>query len=405
MKMLPPPRRLRAILTAAALAASVMSCNRDQVVPGAPSAVTQTNQELATVAKALAHTLGTEAAYRQLLKAEALKQFDGDYDVLYRAFTTLKPAFGQRMDELVAQSPTGQALTGMADVLAHVPNLNISVPVNINKWDAATYAPLVLFIPADFDEKTYTKPLQAYDKDGQVHLLDAKQAPDYPVVVIGPSERVRGTALTSENFGPGKGAASGQSTTNRVPADDPNYPGDPYYPYPPTPPSTPPQYYATCRTDKQTEYLTSMWMADVSEYESWFLGDPEMRLQAVIPSGAAGTLSGTIRDSRYTMGRKTIEATYNCDADLYFWQKQFVGEAVGFIFTEEDYGDIADVKLSISYMHSGVTGSAEVTFKIANHDDMVSNGIVFFDQCPTKGYYTNGSGGGYEFRYTLANRP
>lgn len=49
------------------------------------------------MAKALAHTLGNAADYRQLLKAEALKQFDGDYDVLYRAFAAQKPDFGQLM--------------------------------------------------------------------------------------------------------------------------------------------------------------------------------------------------------------------------------------------------------------------------------------------------------------------
>ena len=365
------------------------------------------------MAKALARTLGDAANYRQLLKAEALKQFDGDYDVLYRAFAAQQPGFGQRMDELVAGSKDSQPLTGMTDVLAHVPNLNISVPVNINKWDAGSFSPLVVFIPADYDEKTYTKPLQAYDQDGQVHLLDTKKAPDYPVVVVGPSERVKGTDLTSENFGPGKGQFQGKGANKTTgglipnrPAPPIDPPADPYNPYyPPTPPPTG-QPYTTCRTDKQTEFLTSMWMADVSVYEDWVLGDPEILIQVIVPSGAAGTLSGTIRETPpFTMGRRTITATYNCDADMFFWRKQYVGEAVAFIFIEQDYGDIAEVKLSLSYTHSGVTGSSEVTFKIANHDDMISKDIVFFDQCPTKGYYTNGVTGDSEFRYTLQNRP
>ncbi|MEJ7662810.1 MAG: hypothetical protein WKG07_26245 [Hymenobacter sp.] len=119
------------------------------------------------------------------------------------------------------------------------------------------------FIPADFDEKTYTKPLQAYDKDGQVHLLDAKKTPDYPVVVIGPSERVKGTALTSENFGPGRGRVRARELIGRRAGKAHNRPLPeprtlrPLQP-PPTPPTTPTgQPYATCRTDKQNEYLTA----------------------------------------------------------------------------------------------------------------------------------------------------
>ncbi|MEJ7662811.1 MAG: hypothetical protein WKG07_26250 [Hymenobacter sp.] len=85
------------MLTAAALAASVMSCNRDQVVPSAPiRRYARPTRSWPPWPKRWPIPWAPKPPTRQLLKAEALKQFDGDYDVLYRAFAPAsKPAFGQ----------------------------------------------------------------------------------------------------------------------------------------------------------------------------------------------------------------------------------------------------------------------------------------------------------------------
>jgi hypothetical protein len=134
--------------------------------------------------------LGTDAGARQQLKAEALKRFDGDYDVLYQPFASEHPDFNQRVSDAVAT--TGLDGLTMDGLLNRVLMLNLSVPVNIEKWETSTYAPLVVFIPAGFSERT-TKQVLAYDQDGKEHWLDAKVAPDFPVVVVGPSERVSST--------------------------------------------------------------------------------------------------------------------------------------------------------------------------------------------------------------------
>jgi len=86
-----------------------MGCNRDKIAQELPqptetAAQTKANQELAAVAKALARALGTDAAARQQLKAEALKKFDGDYDVLYQPFAAAHESFGQRVAAAVASA-------------------------------------------------------------------------------------------------------------------------------------------------------------------------------------------------------------------------------------------------------------------------------------------------------------
>jgi len=86
-----------------------MGCNRDKIAQELPqptetAAQTKANQELAAVAKALTRALGTDAAARPQLKAEALKKFDGDYDVLYQPFAAAHEGFGKRVAAAVADA-------------------------------------------------------------------------------------------------------------------------------------------------------------------------------------------------------------------------------------------------------------------------------------------------------------
>ena len=402
-----------------ALATSLMGCNRDKMAqelpqPGETAAQAQANQELAAVAQALARTLGADAAARQALKAEALKKFDGDYDVLYQPFVAGHAAFGQHVAEVVAS--TGPAGLTMPTLLGRIPNLNLSVPVNIDKWDAATYAPLVIFIPAGYDERTATR-VKAYDQDGNVKWLDAKKAPSFPVVVVGPSERVHSDVALNSAAAIQANAPKqlGSTTSNAI--DEPEITPDPDTPPEGSSGGTPanstngtynPTFLSgpNCRVDKQIEYLRSMWMADVSEFEFWLLGDPEIRLQLLSPAGSGGTLSSTVVDGHYTMGRSTIEATYNCDARLFYWNRAFLGQVLAYVWLEEDFGDIADVKMTLGYPanNGSPSGSIEVTYKIANHDDEIGKGLIFFDECPSQGYYAVNSGG-TEFRWVTQSRP
>ena len=416
--MIAKVRLLRGGLAALALAASIMGCNRDKIAQELPqptetAAQAKTNQELAAVAKALARTLGADAAARQQLKAEALKKFDGDYDVLYQPFVAEHGEFGQR----VAAAVDGAGLDGltMPGLLERTPMLNLSVPVNIEKWETNTYAPLVIFIPAGFSERT-TKQVLAYDKDGHEHWLDAKHAPDFPVVVVGPSERVSSTTEAARHA-PYNATAikpGGEHTANVV--DDPGTtfetPSDgsgggggvpangTNGTYNPTFISGP-----NCRVDKRTEYLRNMWLADVSEFESWFLGDPEICLRIKSPKFASSS-SGNLVEATYTMGRKTIEATYNCNTGLYFWDKTLYGDAVGYLWYEQDdTGDPITVTLNVGYKDTnGLSTSADVKFTIKNGDDQIAVAPMNFEQCPSEGYYTGGSSGRREFRWAIENR-
>jgi hypothetical protein len=401
-------------LSALALAAILTGCNHDKLVSESPQPTTATaNQELDAVAKAVAQALGASAEARQLLKAEAGKKFDGDFDVLYSAFAAQKPAFAQQLNEALGG-------TGIAGVLAHVPYLNLAVPVNIAKWNTADYTPLVTFVPAGFNEKTNTKPFKAYDKDGQVHWLDAKHAPDVPVVVVGPSERVtdaasaaRWASAQNKPYQPDalqpKGTPAGSSSPSLMapiettPEEGGGGGGGGGGYTPPSDGTT----YGNCRNDRQTEYLRSIWMEDVSEYEAWALGAPEIVLQVLVPAGMATTSGGgTIYQTTYSMSRGAIEDTWYCDLDLYFWDTARYGDAAQYVWLEQDTGDIATVEINLGYTDktTGLSASTKVTYKIQNQDDMIGSKRMDFHLCTTSGYYTLG-GGSTEFRWVLENRP
>jgi len=380
-----------------------MGCNRDKIAQELPkptetAAQTKTNQELAAMAKALAHTLGADAAARQQLKVEALKKFDGDYDVLYQPFAAEHSAFGQQ----VAATLTNVALDGltMPGLLGHIPMLNLSVPVNIEKWDAATYAPLVVFIPAGFSERS-TKQVLAYDQDGHEHWLDAKHAPDFPVVVVGPSERVKATTVASvKPVGPFSGGqptvGAGSNLYQQTDGDSGGGGGG-------TSPAPLGTTGTGCRTDKQIEYLRELWMKDVSQYESWFLGGPEIRLQIMSPLGTNGS---SILDVEYDMSRGAIEDHWYCNTALYYWNKATITNTVGYLWVEQDGGDEIDVKLTLGYKtDNGLNASTEVTYKIKNDDDQITKIPMDFDFCPSEGYYAGGTSGDREFHWVLENRP
>ncbi|WP_303311237.1 DUF3103 family protein [Hymenobacter sp. BT730] len=148
------------------------------------SAVTATERagHYEKVARALAKALGEDVALREQLKAEGLKKFDGDFDVLYAGFAQKHTGFKQKMEHLLASNGAGSA-AGIEEILQATPTLNVSIPKNIDKWNTATFSPLVTFISAGFNERA-TKLLKAFDQDGKVHWLDAKKAPDFPVIVI-----------------------------------------------------------------------------------------------------------------------------------------------------------------------------------------------------------------------------
>ncbi len=147
-----------------------------------------------------------ESSMRHAIKEEALKKFDGDYDILYHKFAE-KQLSGGNFRDLLAINGTSfdRTIERLNKIAADMPLLQIAVPVNIEKWDTDNFTPLVAILDTDYDEAT-TKQVRAFDSDGNLHMLDVINAPDYPVVVISQNERlipvVKGGSGLTENLEP-----------------------------------------------------------------------------------------------------------------------------------------------------------------------------------------------------------
>ena len=138
--------------------------------------------------KALAKTLSNLGACR-LLKQEIDKKFDGDYDVLWEIVRDENISGKGKFRELISNRLSkGRGSFISVDDVEEVPLLQISLPVNFEKWDGESTI-LVAYTPLTIDD-IEVEEIYAYDSEGNEHVLDAKVEPDFPVIIVGLNERV-----------------------------------------------------------------------------------------------------------------------------------------------------------------------------------------------------------------------
>ncbi len=143
--------------------------------------------------------------FRSAIKQEALVKFDGDYDILTSKLESIVMARKkiQVKDFLLSSTDIkdnlfkstankNKNLTGKEffnTIRKTMPNLQVSVPIHCDEWDAENYTPLVAFLPSDYDERT-TDSVAAFDQYGKKHLISTAEEPSEPVLVVSISERV-----------------------------------------------------------------------------------------------------------------------------------------------------------------------------------------------------------------------
>jgi hypothetical protein len=137
-------------------------------------------------AKALAKNLTNPGACK-LLKHEIGKKFDGDYDVLWEMVKD-SDIPGRDKFRKVVGNRFGEGSFLSIDEIENVPLLQISLPVNFEKWDGEEPI-LVAYTPLTIDD-IEVEEIYAYDSEGNEHVLDAKTPPDFPVIIVGLNERV-----------------------------------------------------------------------------------------------------------------------------------------------------------------------------------------------------------------------
>lgn len=163
------------------------------------------NLDMQNFSLAVASAIREDDNFRNMLREEALKMFDGDYDVLMSDFTKMKISSQRPLSksgsftvgDLLQEHMNGVAVSNgskgtvavIDELIEEYPYLQITVPVNAEEWDSEDYVPMVTFIPGEYDETT-TEKVIAYTVDGDTVALDAIEPPEEPVIVISMNERI-----------------------------------------------------------------------------------------------------------------------------------------------------------------------------------------------------------------------
>lgn len=181
------------IIFVTASCSSVMD-EQVQVTDVQERTIDEKNAMIECYAQLLASTMG-HSSVRNAIKDEALKMFDGDNDVLVSTFHDIQLSEVTDVRQLLQNQQiclTKSSLGNVVDIdeiQDEFKNLQISVPLYCDEWDADNYVPLVAFLPYDYDEMSTTE-IVAFDTLGREHLLSTEEDPDVPVVVVSISERV-----------------------------------------------------------------------------------------------------------------------------------------------------------------------------------------------------------------------
>lgn len=158
-----------------------------QSLPKASSA--GINQSLDSLAKLFARAVA-DPKMRQNLHAAVAQRFDGDTEVLYKTMSSTTDVRGRLAKEYSRgrSALAADAASAIDRMAGSIPRFQIAVPAHFDSWDAASYTPLVAYMPAGVEDTTL-KTVTAYDAQGKAHTLDAQVAPSRPVIMLGLNER------------------------------------------------------------------------------------------------------------------------------------------------------------------------------------------------------------------------
>ena len=119
------------------------------------------------------------------MQIEIIKK-NGDYEFLWSMVKDHMIENESNFREIINEKFADSGLLNI-DIIEDVPLLNIAVPVNVEKWNGVE--PIKVGFNPITEEDTSVTSIQAFDGQLNVFELDAKNEPDYPIVIFGINER------------------------------------------------------------------------------------------------------------------------------------------------------------------------------------------------------------------------
>lgn len=138
--------------------------------------------------KSLSIALTRDPIIRGFLKKEAIRMFDGDFDILYSLVKDQRLGTGKTFEETLA--PHFGGIDRLRMIERESPLLTIFIPTlpensfSAEKWDSESQVPFVAI------RLSTTNDVPIISPEGEEYVLDSELIPSYPVIVIKENERV-----------------------------------------------------------------------------------------------------------------------------------------------------------------------------------------------------------------------
>lgn len=175
-----------------AVLAVLFSCKKDQSTEtNVPKMLNELSVRDSKIyfAKALAATVSNEPSVRSLIKTEALKQFDNDYDVFYQTVRNVTLPDGESFEQKLVKHASSKDSLDLA--IKTLPLLTILVPeigdISAEKWNETTEIPLVAVEPTSYSTKENIKAFFGKDKNFEIPY---GSVPEGISLVVKDNERV-----------------------------------------------------------------------------------------------------------------------------------------------------------------------------------------------------------------------
>ena len=382
------------------------------------------------LSKSLAKALN-DAAIRSLLKEEVMKEFDGDYDILFNSIKHKKvgdisfaqhlmmnlPSLDKRDESTQLRSKDRydyeavKAFVKNLDIdTDKMPLLQISVPFYGERWQKDEMIPVAA--ATDYVVQNHTEGLNivAYYHDNREVILKSNKQPDFPVMVVGENERLK-AVKKSEN--------GRQAFCPLEPEfSDDNYDyfmGDTFLRdcgggyNPPPVANNPPSNNPSCARDSKGTYayeqmrnIRFVSMSKLRDAEGWISGKIELRAIVV---DYATALSG---DQAFTMlfyeKRKEFKTcgilpgscrtdNYDPKRDIIIWDQDEIGDRILVRFYEDNRFDGSEVNIKIPFKVKVKVGDKvelesglEVGAKIKLKNKLLGDNYVYYCNSVTKKY-------------------
>jgi hypothetical protein len=235
---------MKKTLLASLLACSFFACQKEEtnvLLPLQKEVTLSKEDAVITAFSKAVNTLLKEVEVRNFIKTEVQKQFNGDYEMLYKSVKGTKFLDGKTLEEKILSAAKG-AFT--ATDLAAIPLLVISVPVHNEDWNATATIPDMVYLLSTYkDGAGY---IGVNQRNENITVSD-KTEPSVAYVVVKKTECCNADGTVRQKIG--STGADGNKTS-------------------------------ALRTEGTKEYFSIFSVGDLNGIEGWAHGQPEIWVYA-----------------------------------------------------------------------------------------------------------------------------